>query len=502
MKYAPCILLLWTLSSATAEPPPLTVGAKTFTESLTLAEIAKFLGEDIDLPMNPVAELGGTQVLWGALRSAEIAAYPEYTGTIREELFRGENLPDDLALRSRLLEEGISATAPLGFNNTYAIGIKESLAAELNINTISDLARHPELKYGFGSEFMDRADGWPSLQRAYNLQPQDVRGMDHALTYRALDADEIQVTDVYSTDPNIRLYQLRILKDDRSHFPSYEALYLYRTELEVSHPEFVAQLHKMSGQLSDEKMLELNQQVELLHQSEQTVAAEFVKTTFDIQATVQASTLVKRIGKTTWDHLVLVLTSLFAAILVGVPGGVLAAKTRLPGQLILGAAELVQTIPGLALLVFMGVLFVRLDLPSIGAFPVIVALFLYSLLPIIRNTMTGLQEIPASLKESATALGLDPLTQLRLIELPLASPLILAGIKTTAVINIGYAALGGLIGAGGYGQPIMTGLRLNSEAHMLEGAIPAAIMALVAKWLFEYSERFIVPKGLRLKSEL
>ncbi len=495
-----CLLLIASPLLA-KEPPPLAVGAKAFTESVTLAEIATLLGKASGVEMKPTTELGGTRVLWSALKSGEIDVYPEYTGTIREELFRGESLSDFDAIRKRLAEEGISMTDPLGFNNTYAIGVKRSLAEKLNLKTISDLKSHANLTYGFGNEFMDRADGWPSLKTTYGLNPAEIRGMEHALAYRALAADEIQVTDAYSTDPNIRQFNLQILQDDRFHFPRYDAIYLYRTELEQSHPQFVARLKEMSGKLSDEQMLALNQEVELGDKTSAVVAAQFVREAFRINVSVESGGLISRIWRTTLDHLFLVIISLFAAILIGVPAGVIAAKTKLPGQIILGAAEIVQTIPGLALLVFMGVIFIRIDLPSIGAFPVIVALFLYSLLPIIRNAMVGLNEIPASLQESATALGLNWSARLRLVELPLAAPLILAGIKTTAVINVGYAALGGLIGAGGYGQPIMTGLRLNSERLMLEGAIPAAFMALAVKLLFEKTERFVVPKGLRLQEE-
>lgn len=479
----------------------ITVGAKVFTESVILAEIARYLGEDAGASMQPVSELGGTRVLWSALLSGEISVYPEYTGTIREELFQGEEILNRAAMQEKLAQAGISITEPLGFNNTYAIATLESLAAKHDLNSISDLQAHPEFHYGFGNEFMDRADGWPSLQRSYQLTPAGARGMEHALAYRALDANEIQAMDVYSTDPNIRRYKLRVLKDDQSHFPDYEAVYLYRTELEETHPEFVKRLQSMAGRLNEDEMVNLNMQVEINHRTESSVAAEFVNEEFGIAVEVENKTLLQRLWSTTVEHLFLVACSLFAAILVGVPAGVIAAKTKVPGQIILGTAEIVQTIPGLALLIFMGVIFIRVGLPSIGAFPVIIALFLYSLLPIIRNTIAGLNEIPASLIESGTALGLGWRARLRLIELPLAAPMIIAGIKTTAVINVGYAALGGLIGAGGYGQPIMTGLRLNREDLMLEGAIPAAVLALIVKWAFEYLERFVVPRGLRLKSE-
>jgi osmoprotectant transport system permease protein len=169
--------------------------------------------------------------------------------------------------------------------------------------------------------------------------------------------------------------------------------------------------------------------------------------------------------------------------------------------LILSAAEIIQTIPGLALLILLLGPVRFLGLPGLGPATAIAALFLYSLLPIIRNTYTGIHDIPNSIRESATALGLTGTAQLLRIELPIASRLILAGVKTTAVINVGYATLGGLIGAGGYGELIMQGLRRNSEATMLEGAIPAAVLALGVKWMFDLSERVLVPRGLRMKPD-
>jgi osmoprotectant transport system permease protein len=166
-------------------------------------------------------------------------------------------------------------------------------------------------------------------------------------------------------------------------------------------------------------------------------------------------------------------------------------KRRRIGQAVLGIAGVLQTIPSLALLVFM------IPLLGIGAAPAIVALFLYSLLPIIRNTAAGLAGIPPSIVESAEALGLPAGARLRVVELPMASRSILAGIKTSAVLNVGTATLGALIGAGGYGQPILTGIRLDHVGLILEGAVPAALLALAVQGLFEGLERWVVPEGLR-----
>jgi osmoprotectant transport system permease protein len=162
---------------------------------------------------------------------------------------------------------------------------------------------------------------------------------------------------------------------------------------------------------------------------------------------------------------------------------------------ILAVAGVLQTVPSLALLVLM------IPLLGIGAPPAIAALLLYSLLPIVRNVHAGLRAIPEPLRESAEALGLPPAARLLRVELPLASPAILAGIKTSAVINVGTATLGALIGAGGYGQPILTGIRLDDAGLLLEGAVPAALLALAVQGLFDGLERVLAPRGLRLGRE-
>jgi osmoprotectant transport system permease protein len=155
---------------------------------------------------------------------------------------------------------------------------------------------------------------------------------------------------------------------------------------------------------------------------------------------------------------------------------------------------MVQTIPSLALLA----LLVPLPFFGISARTAIAALFLYSLLPIVRNTASGLQDIPRSLRESAIALGLTPSARLWQIYLPMASRSILSGIKTSAVINVGTATLAALIGAGGLGEPILSGLNLNDHVTILEGAIPAALLALLVQSLFDLFDRVLIPKGLRL----
>jgi len=317
--------------------------------------------------------------------------------------------------------------------------------------------------------------------------------MDHDLAYRGLDSGSIDATDLYSTDAEIAYYRLCILEDDLRYFPVYDAVFLYRADLERRAPGFISALKGLEGRISESRMVRMNARAKLEKVHESRVAADFVFENLSITAGVHEETAVERLKRHTAEHLSLVGISLFAAIICSVPLGIMAAKHQRTGQVVLGIAGIIQTIPSLALLVFM------IPLMGIGGPPAIVALFLYSLLPIIRNTFTGLHDIPSDIRESAEALGLSAVARLRLVELPMASRSILAGIKTSAVINVGTATLGALIGAGGYGQPILTGIRLDDVGLILQGAAPSAVLALVVQGLFELAERIFVPRGLRLK---
>ncbi len=482
---------------AAAAPQPVTVGSKAFTESVILGEVVAGLLREQGTPVRHRRELGGTRVLWSALIRGDIDLYPEYTGTLREEILAQADLPpgDPDALRARLAAHGVAMSAPLGFDNTYALGMREELAARLGIETISDLREHPGLALGFSNEFMDREDGWPGLRRHYRLAHRGVQGLDHDLAYRALAAGDIQVTDLYTTDAEIRYYGLRVLADDRGYFPAYEAVLVYRTDLARRVPGAIARLERLAGAVDRRAMVAMNARVKLEGASEGAAAAELLEERLGIRAPAAEPTPGSRLLRRGAEHLYLVGVSLAGAVVIAVPLGMAAARRPRAGQVILGAVGILQTVPSLALLVFM------IPLLGIGAAPAIAALFLYSLLPIVRNTHAGLTDIPGSVVESAAALGLPPMARLRLVKLPLAARGILAGVKTSAVINVGTATLGALIGAGGFGQPILTGIRLDDLGLILQGAVPAAGLALAAQGLFELVERGVVPRGLRLPKE-
>jgi len=334
---------------------------------------------------------------------------------------------------------------------------------------------------------MDRADGWPGLQQRYQLPHHNVRGLDHDLAYRGVESGMLQVTDLYATDAEISYYNLRTLEDDLDYFPAYNAVILYRADLEQRAPEVVALFKRLTGRIDAQAMRELNARVKLNGEAEAVVAAGFLEENLALDIDLQIKTGWQRFWRHTQEHLVLVGISLSAAILVAIPLGIVAARYARVGQIVLGIAGIIQTIPSLALFVFL------IPLLGIGGPPAVVALFLYSLLPIIRNTHAGIRDISPAIVESAQALGLPSRARLRIVELPLATGAILAGIKTSAVINVGTATLAALIGAGGYGQPILTGIRLDDIGLILQGAVPAAVLALLVQGIFELVERRLSP---------
>ncbi len=480
MKRAAALVLL---AAAAAQTEPLVVGSKRFTESYILGELvaqtARAAGAEVELRPG----MGGTAILYEALRSGAIDLYPEYTGTIAREILQGETRATLAALNARLAPLGLAASVPLGFNNTYAIGVPAEVAAARSLQRISDLARHPDLRLGLSHEFLARRDGWPGLAAAYGLA-QRPRGLDHGLAYEALAAGEVDVIDLYSTDAKIARYAIKVLADDRGFFPAYDAVLLHRADVPQRFPRAWQALAALEGTVDAARMRRMN------------AAAELEGLSFAAAARGQGSAAAPRsflgalfapdFWRLTREHLLLVFASLAASVAAGVPLGVAAAKRPRLAQPILGAAGVIQTIPSLALFAFLIAL-----TGLIGMLPALLALFLYALLPIVRNTHAGLLGVGAGMRDAARALGLSARQALWRVELPLARPMILAGVKTSAVINVGTATIAAFIGAGGYGERIASGLALNDHTVLLAGAIPAAALALIVQGAFELAERRI-----------
>jgi osmoprotectant transport system permease protein len=476
-------------AAAFASERAVVIGSKKFTESYVLGEIAQRTLTEAGISAEHRQGMGGTIILWQALRSGQIDAYPEYTGTIVHEILKRSDPTHIDVVSDELRKVGIGMTKPLGFNNTYALVMRRDRADALGIRTISDLQKHPELKLGFTHEFLDRQDGWSPMAVAYRLGPRNLIGIDHALGYDALRNGQIDVKDAYSTDAKIAEYDLVVLEDDQRFFPRYDAVFLYRLSM---NERAVASLRGIEGKIDEARMTGLNAEAE--RTKDYARAASLFFDSSETSTSSFGESFSHKLTRWTLRHLELAGFSLLLSILVGVPLGIWASRGGPIGHVILGFAGVVQTIPSLALLA----LLVPLPFFGISVRTAITALFLYGLLPIVRNTATGLQDIPRSLRESAVALGLRARARLWQIYLPMASRSILAGIKTSAVINVGTATLAALIGAGGLGEPILSGLNLNDHATILQGAIPAAILALIVQWLFDLLDRVLIPKGLRL----
>jgi len=382
---------------------------------------------------------------------------------------------------------------PLGFQNTYALAMTAAQAQALGIKTVSDLAKHPELAVAVSHEFLGRADGWPGLAQRYGL-PHKPTGIDHGISYEALAAGRIAVTDIYSTDAKIASLGLTVLDDDKQYFPRYDALLLYRLDLAQRFPAAWRALQTLEGRIDAKRMIEMNGDAELRSRSFADIARAFVTPSAGggARAGWWQRLTADDLGRLTREHLTLVAVSVLVAVLIGVPLGTAAAAWPRVEQPVMAVVGVLQTVPSLALFAFLIPLLGR-----IGTGPALVALTLYALLPVVRNVTTGLQQVGSGLRDAARSLALKPVQRWWLIELPLAMPVIVAGIKTAAVITVGTATIAAFIGAGGYGERIATGLALNDNATLLAGALPAAVLALVTQGVFEAIERLLLKRWPR-----
>ena len=496
-RFAFIAACLWLLATTGGVAQTLNVGSKRFTESYILGEIVKQTVESAgEVKAEHRQGLGNTSIVLNALTSGAIDVYPEYTGTIAKEILKLDQVPPLAELNAKLAPLGLAAGVPLGFNNTYALALRGDDARARRLTTLSGLKAHPDLKLGLTQEFLGRADGWPGLKRTYELPFETPRGLDHGIAYEAIEGRQVDAIDIYSTDAKLDKLGLVVLADDRSYFPRYDAVLLYRAELPGRWPKTWEALKKLDGRIDDATMRRMNAAAELDKQAFSTVAQDFLAQrpgTATKAARVAATDFRSKLlgpdfARLTVEHLSLVFLSLVASIAIGIPLGIAATRYPKSESLVLGATGVIQTIPALALLAALIPLTGR-----IGTVPAFIALALYALLPIVRNTHAGLTQIPRGMKEAALSLGMERDTILRRIELPLAAPTILAGIKTSAVINVGTATIAAFIGAGGYGERIVTGLALNDHAMLLAGAIPAAALALLIELAFRLAERRALP---------
>ncbi|MEM5433061.1 glycine betaine ABC transporter substrate-binding protein [Cupriavidus oxalaticus] len=485
---------------------PLRVGSKRFTESYILGELLTQAAGPPGAAQHQQG-LGNTAIVFEALKAGSIDLYPDYTGTLAAEILKLQPGASLDAIQRALAPLGLGATIPLGFENTYALAVSDTRPPHLR--RLSDLAAQPRLRLGLSHEFLGRADGWPGLASRYRL-PQQPVGLDHGVAYEALAAGQVDAIDIYSTDAKILKYRLRVLEDDRRYFPRYDAVVVYRLDVPQRFPQAWQALQRLSGRISAADMVAMNAAAEIDRKPFDLVAREFLANgpnpgTEPVAARTPAAAVAAVAGaaaaagasdrrllgallgpdtnRLARRHIGLVVGAVGAATLAGVPLGILAARRRRTGQVVLGAVSVLQTVPSLALLAMLIPLLGR-----IGVWPALVALFLYALLPIVRNTATGLEQVPPGMRDAARALGLRGGQVLRYVELPLALPVLLAGVKTAAIISVGTATIAAFVGAGGFGERIATGLALNDTTLLLAGAIPAAVLALAVQAAFEMLE--------------
>jgi osmoprotectant transport system permease protein len=487
-----CLSLLCAAVFGHAQEQGLRVGSKRFTESYILAEVLAQTAAT-ETPKPPVIRqgLGNTAIVYEALRSGGIDLYAEYTGTIALEILKGSQSMSREAMNAALAPLGLGVAIPLGFNDGYALAMRAADADRLGIRKLSDLANHPELKLGLSNEFSGRADGWQGLAARYGFR-QMPTGLDHGLAYDAIGAKQIDVIDIYTTDAKIDHLGLRVLQDDRGYFPRYDAVVLYRLDVPTRWPKAWAALQKLEGRIDERAMIAMNARAELQGVAFDVIARDYLSQqgkalpTGSVDAASRgfvAKLLGPDLGRLTRQHLMLVVVSVGVAILIAVPIGILVFPHLRARALVLGFTGLLQTIPSLALLAVLISL-----IGAIGTLPALIALTLYALLPIMRNTVTGLTEVPTGLRQAGTALGMTEAQSLRVVLLPLAMPTLLAGVRTATTIAIGTATIAAFIGAGGFGERIVTGLALNDRELLMAGAVPAAVLALLSEALFETIE--------------
>jgi len=497
------------------EKKPLVIGSKSFSESIILGEmVALMLEEKYNQPVIRKLGLGGTKVAFDALNSGGIDVYPDYTGTGYVMILKldGERDPDkvhDIVSDEFKKRWGITWGEPIGFNNTYALAVRKDDPRFKDIKTISELSgKVQDYKYGGAYEFMERKDGHPRFSKSYrlNFDGDNVISMEAGLMYSAIQDKQVDMIVAYSTDGRIKAYDLRLLKDDQNFFPPYYVALLAKQKLLKKSKPLRQVFALMDGLISESEMIDMNDQVDRLKVEARTVARNFLVEKGLLTGVVEDTKLQKGFWsylaskkdyliKLLYEHLVLSFGALFFAMLVSLPTGVLLTRYEKAGKIIFPFINTIQTIPSLALLGFL------IPFMGIGTAPAMLALFLYSLLPLVRNTYSGILGVNKAYVEASRGMGLTNIQILFKVEIPLAMPIIIAGLRTAAVIVIGTATIAALIGAGGFGDPIFRGVSTVNSNLILLGAIPAALLAIVIDKIIGWAELGLVSKGIRLANK-
>lgn len=493
----------------------LIIGSKKFSESFVLSEmVAVLLEEKYNTKVIRKLGLGGTQVAFDALKTGGIHVYPEYTGTGYIMILKKEGQRNPEKVYQIVKDEfdkkwSIVWSKPLGFNNTYALAVRRSDPRFKEIENISQLQdKTNDLRYAGAYEFMERKDGHKRFVQHYDLvfHPKNVITMDAGLMYSAIKNKKVDVIVAYSTDGRISAYNLKTLNDDYYFFPPYYVSLIAKKETLQKYPQLQKVFHQLEGQISQKEMMYMNDLVDRKKIPAQKVARNFLIKKGILQGKVEklnqnesffSYALSKKdyLIKIIKEHLILSFGALFIALIISLPIGVILSRYRSLGHYVFPVINTIQTIPSLALLGFL------IPLMGIGIKPALVALFLYSLLPLIRNTYSGLIAVDKNYIEASKGIGLTKGQILFKVELPLALPIIMTGVRTATVIVIGTATLAALIGAGGLGDPIFRGVATVNSQLILLGAFPSALLAIITDKLIGLLESKMVSPGLVLQNK-
>ena len=493
----------------------LIIGSKIFTENILLGEIiAQLLEQNYGFQITRKFNMGGTKLLFDALKTGSIDLYPEYTGTgyamiLKESKKLSPQATYTFVQKKFLKKYQMLWSPPLGFENTYVLALRKNDSRFKNVSLNSDL-EHLDfpLKIASEHEFTERKDGWKLFKQSYKLKKATILSLNPSLMYTAIDNNKVDIIVSYSTDGRIQNYQLKTLKDDKNFFPSYLASYLTTKRLIKSQPELKEAFQALEGQISPQEMRELNRQVEQLKKSLPEVASHFLlkkDLLKDIENKTKAQSLslsqesllsyyYKKRGyffKILKEHLILVFTALFLALLFSFPLSLWAVYNKRVEKLLFFFVNILQTIPSMALL---GALIPFL---GIGFTPAITALFIYSLLHLIRNIFEGIKNIDSHSVEVSAGIGLNQWQTLRNIQIPLAMPIIIAGVRTALILLVGTATLAAFIGAGGLGDPIFRGIATLDSRLIFMGAVPACVLALFLDKSLNLVEKLLISKGLQ-----
>ncbi len=491
------VVLLVLFPSYFTQADTITIGGKKFTEQSILAEImAQKIEHDTEHQVTRRFHLGATMIALEALRSGNIDIYPEYTGTAWAAILKQPIIRDADEIYRKLQPLsldvlGIMWGKPFGFNNTYALAVRQDDARFRTVKKISQLGdTWNHFSMGVNHDFLARKDGLPGLLTFYGVQQnsQQVTGLDVGLLYQSVRDGHIDMIAAYSTDGRIPAFGLKLLEDDKYYFPPYYAAPIFKESFAKQYPDVIKSLAQLHNVISDTAMQKMNYLVDEKQQDVAVVAQDFLfeHGLIDATSTPKAETAVFSQWGMLWgyfvDHSLLVLISMGLALSLALPLGLLLTRCEKVAAMVFYLASVIQTIPSIALLGFLIPVF------GIGFKPAVFALFLYSVLPILRNTFVGIGQVDAYLIEATRGLGLTEWQIMRHVKIPLAMPMIMAGIRTSTVINIGTATVAALIGAGGFGEPILRGVNSVDSHMIMMGAVPAALMAIIFDKALQYYE--------------